>query len=63
VSDGEGSGSEALEVAMDMHIRFARSWWYHALALGAISLLLGGCGGGTFFALKDANYPVIFSLG
>lgn len=34
------------------------SWRSHALALAAFSLLLGGCGGGTFFALKDPNYQV-----
>ncbi len=34
------------------------SWTYHALAIGTISLLLGGCGGGTMFALKDPSYSV-----
>jgi hypothetical protein len=34
------------------------SWTYHALAIGALSLLLGGCGGGTLFALKDPGYSV-----
>jgi hypothetical protein len=43
---------------MDTNLLFARSRWRRALALGAISLLLGGCGGGTFFVLKDASYPV-----
>jgi len=33
-------------------------WWHSALALAAVSLLLGGCGGGTFFALKDPHYPI-----
>lgn len=28
------------------------------LAIAAVALLLGGCGGGTFFALKDPNHPV-----
>jgi hypothetical protein len=43
---------------MDTNPFPGRSWGHYALALGAISLLLGGCGGGTFFALKDPNYPV-----
>jgi hypothetical protein len=29
-----------------------------SLALAAFSLLLGGCGGGTMFALKDAAYQI-----
>ncbi len=29
-----------------------------SLAFAAITLLLGGCGGGTMFALKDASYQI-----
>jgi hypothetical protein len=43
---------------MDTNPFPARSWGHRALALGAISLLLGGCGGGTVFALKDPSYAV-----
>ena len=31
---------------------------FGALAIVTLSVLLGGCGGGTFFALKDPNYPI-----
>ena len=34
------------------------SWPRGALAIAAFSVLFGGCGGGTFFALKDPNYPI-----
>jgi hypothetical protein len=34
------------------------SSWSHGTLIAAFALLLGGCGGGTFFALKDPNYPV-----
>jgi hypothetical protein len=43
---------------MDTNSLSARSWWHRTLALSAISLLLGGCGGGTMFALKDANHTI-----
>lgn len=43
---------------MDTNPVTACPWGHRALAVGAISLLLGGCGGGTLFALKDPNYPV-----
>jgi hypothetical protein len=48
----KGGGSNNLEAAM------IHSWRHRALAIAVFSLLLGGCGGGTFFALKDPNYPV-----
>jgi hypothetical protein len=31
---------------------------HRAFVIATVGLLLGGCGGGTFFALKDPNYPV-----
>lgn len=34
------------------------SWRHRACALAAFALLLGGCGGGTVFALKDPAYSV-----
>jgi hypothetical protein len=33
-------------------------WRHRVLVFAAFSLLLGGCGGGTFFALQDPNYAV-----
>ena len=34
------------------------SWQYRACAVAAFTLVLGGCGGGTVFALKDPSYAV-----
>ena len=34
------------------------SWQHRACALTVFTLLLGGCGGGTVFALKDPGYSV-----
>ncbi len=45
-------GAERMEVAMNISRR------HRAFSIAAVSLLLGGCGGGTFFALKDPGYPV-----
>jgi hypothetical protein len=41
-----------------MHQTLACSWRHRACGLAAFALLLGGCGGGTVFALKDPAYSV-----
>lgn len=38
--------------------RFRASLTIPSLALVAVTLLLGGCGGGTMFALKDSAYQI-----
>ena len=43
---------------MPMHQTLACSWRHRACGLAAFALLLGGCGGGTVFALKDPAYSV-----
>ena len=42
----------------DLEIAMNNSWLHGALAIAAFSVVLGGCGGGTFFALKDLNNPI-----
>lgn len=43
---------------MTTHQLLTCSWQYRACAVVAFTLILGGCGGGTVFALKDPGYSV-----
>jgi hypothetical protein len=43
---------------MPIHQTLACSWRHRTCGLAAFALLLGGCGGGTVFALKDPAYSV-----
>jgi hypothetical protein len=52
------NGSVAVEVAMKTHQLLTGSYQYRACAVVALTLFLGGCGGGTMFALKDPGYSM-----
>jgi hypothetical protein len=52
------NSSVVVEVAMNTHQLLTSPWQYSSGAIAACILFLGGCGGGTMFALKDPGYSV-----